>query len=232
MNPKPNQPDTAIDKTLAALNAAIPPEGLEARIAVRLAAQPAPAPSWRDRLTGPTPSAAWWRGAATGAVFALLTVAAVLLIQHKTPRTTRIAVAAPAPTLANTPVSFAVSTAPCAHTAILRAPRPIDTPSPAILLAKAGTESAAPSHPAPVLPLTAQERALARLARTANPQQLAALSSEPTIKPESTAASSKSSTSLPAPPAPELVPAANPEPAPEAAPQTESVNPPASPAMN
>ena len=40
MENQPNQPDGAIDKTLAALNAATPPEGMEARIAARIAAQP------------------------------------------------------------------------------------------------------------------------------------------------------------------------------------------------
>jgi hypothetical protein len=38
--------------------------------------------------------------------------------------------------------------------------------------------SFAPSHPAPVLPLTAQERALVRLVQTADPKLLAALSPE------------------------------------------------------
>ena len=45
MEIQPNQPDAAIDKTLAALNSAAPPVGLESRIAARIAAQPAPAVS-------------------------------------------------------------------------------------------------------------------------------------------------------------------------------------------
>src|ERR1017187_8572182 len=78
-----NQPDAAIDKTLAALNSAAPPEGLEARIAARIAAQPAPAVSpWRDRFTGYTLASAWWRGALTGAVAPMLAICAVLLFQH------------------------------------------------------------------------------------------------------------------------------------------------------
>jgi anti-sigma-K factor RskA len=78
-----NQPDAAIDKTLAALNSAAPPEGLDSRIAARIAAQPAPAVSpWRDRLTGYTLASAWWRGALTGAVAAMLALTAVLLLQH------------------------------------------------------------------------------------------------------------------------------------------------------
>jgi hypothetical protein len=218
MNTKPNQTDAAIDKTLAALNTATPPDGMETRIVARLAAQPAPAASPRAPF-----SPAWWRGAATGAAFALLAVAAVLLLQHKTPPPNRLAVATP--TLNITPVNTVASATPCAHPAILRTHAPVSLPSPALLLAEAGTESAAPSHPAPVLPLTAQERALARLARTADPQQLAALTSEPEIKleAETAAASTKFSASPPAPPLPEDQPAANPpanpEPAPAAAPE-------------
>jgi hypothetical protein len=44
--------------------------------------------------------------------------------------------------------------------------------------------SFAPSHPAPVLPLTAQERALVRLVQTADPKLLAALSPETQAKVE------------------------------------------------
>jgi hypothetical protein len=42
--------------------------------------------------------------------------------------------------------------------------------------------SFAPSHPAPVLPLTAQERALVRLAQTADPKLLASLTPETQAK--------------------------------------------------
>jgi hypothetical protein len=222
MNNQPNQPDTAIDKTLAALNAATPPEGLEARVAAHLAAQPAVLP--RHDF-----SAAWWRGAATGAAFALLAVTAVLLFLHKAPPPNPIAAATPAPHPTITPVNAPASTTLCAHPATLRAIRPVSAPSPAILLAEAGTESAAPSHPAPVLPLTAQERALARLARTADPQQLIALSSEPKIKPEvdNPAASTKPLTPPPAP-APGDQPASNPPANPEAAPAATSEPSPAS----
>ena len=78
MNTNPNQPDAAIDKTLAALNAAAPPEGMEARIAHRLA-QPAPAAS---RFAGPAFTADWLRGAVTGAAAAMLVTGLVLFAGH------------------------------------------------------------------------------------------------------------------------------------------------------
>jgi len=55
--------DDAIDKTLAALKRAAPPDGMETRILQRLQQQPAPAAPfrWRDLLTGSALAAAWWR---------------------------------------------------------------------------------------------------------------------------------------------------------------------------
>jgi hypothetical protein len=222
MNTEPNQNDNAIDKTLAALNTAAPPEGLEARIAHRLQQQPTPALPWRDRLTGFTLSAAWWRGAATGAAFALLAVTAVLLLQHKTPPPHRIAVNAPthAPTI--TPVNAPESLNPCAHPAILRTHTPAPAPT---------TEIAAPSHPAPVLPLTPQERELVRLAQTADPRALATLNSEhqAQLEAENAAQFEKFFTPPPPPPAPPDQPPANPAADPEASP---AANPETSPEAN
>jgi hypothetical protein len=185
MNNQPNQPDAAIDKTLAALRNAAPPEGMEARIAACIAARPAPAVSpWRNRLTGYTLASAWWRGALTGVSVAMLAVAAVLLLQHKAPSPNGIAVATPTHAPAATPVSAAASATPCAHPAILHQPRPAPAVTSRILRAEVPDASLAPSHPAPVLPLTAQERALAELARTADPKMLFALSPETQAKVE------------------------------------------------
>jgi hypothetical protein len=185
METQPNQPDAAIDKTLAALNSAAPPEGLESRIAARISARPAPAVSpWRDRFTGYTLASAWWRGAAAGAAVAMLAVAAVLLLQHKTPSSNGIAVATPTHALTITPVSTAASATPCAHPAILHEPRPAPALTSIILRAEVPDAGSAPSHPAPVRPLTAQERALVELARTADPKMLAALAPETQAKVE------------------------------------------------
>ncbi len=75
--------DDAIDQTLAALKAAAPPEGMEARILQRLQ-QPVPAAPfrWRELLTGSALATAWWRGALSGAATAMLIVGALLLAQH------------------------------------------------------------------------------------------------------------------------------------------------------
>ena len=83
MTHQPNQPDPTdldIARTLAALNSAAPPEGMEARIAQRLAAHsPAPVPFHNLRALIPGPS--WLRGAFTGA---LVATAACALIFYTT----------------------------------------------------------------------------------------------------------------------------------------------------
>jgi hypothetical protein len=186
-----NQPDAAIDKTLAALNSAAPPEGLDTRIAARIAAQPAPAVSpWRDRLTGYTLASAWWRGALTGAVAAMLALTAVLLLQHHSQTApsqvalnegtaARGALSMPAAPVAQVKADTSkLAASPCPpvpNTMQLRrtAPEPKAT-----LLRVASTER----HPILSGPLTAQERGLLLLARTADPQQLAMLNSEAQAK--------------------------------------------------
>jgi hypothetical protein len=171
--------DDAIDKTLAALKSAAPPQGMEERILHRLQLQPAPAAPfrWRDLFAGSALAAAWWRGALTGLTTAMLLVGALLLAQH-TLRTKQPAVGQLAPThnLAPTVLPVAVATPASSSRANLCPTqlRPVRTYRAETL----PDASFAPSHPAPVLPLTAQERALARLARTADPKLLAALSPE------------------------------------------------------
>jgi hypothetical protein len=180
--------DQAVDKVLAALRDAAPPEGMEARIHQHLT-QAAALPQLararlRNMLAGSTLAGAWARGALTGAAFALLAVAAVLLLQHS-PRASHV----PSQTAANnsaaphaiapaaTPVSVALTpqphSVPCAGSRLLHAQVPVSAPSNIYRAA-----SFAPSHPAPELPLTAQERALARLAQTVDPKLLAALAPE------------------------------------------------------
>ena len=60
-----NQHDEAIDKVLTALRDAAPPQGMEARIAQRLAQTPSPAPAsafgWRALFTSSAMAATWWR---------------------------------------------------------------------------------------------------------------------------------------------------------------------------
>jgi hypothetical protein len=164
--------DDAIDKTLAALKRAAPPDGMDARILHRLQLQPAPAAPfrWRDLFAGSPLAAAWWRGALSGAATAMLLVGALLLAQH-TLRTKQPAVGQLAAAHALAPVALPVAAS---------TPASAGCPTHArIHRAWVGSDASfAPSHPAPILPLTAEERALARLARTADPKLLAALSPE------------------------------------------------------
>ncbi len=190
MQDQHNQPDTAIDKTLAALNAAMPPEGMEGRIAARIVAQPSPALSrWRDLFTGYSLAGAWWRGALTGAAAAILAGCAVLLLHHHSqmapPQMMQNNAAAPhtATPVPATPAAQvkADTTRPAAN------PCP---PAPGPMLRHANSTAkpmllrvAAPvHHPLLTEPLTAQERALLQLARTADPQQLAILNPETQAK--------------------------------------------------
>jgi hypothetical protein len=205
-NPKP---DNAIDKVLAALRDAAPPEGMESRIAARLEqhtnaqqAHARPNSHWRSLLTGQSLAAAWFRGAATGVAFALLAVAAVLALRHTPAPPPQQTAAAPSPAHI-TPVSEARTT-PCISPAVLRVHRAATTTAQPVLLAKARVDTAAPSHPAPPLPLTAQERELVRMARIADPQQLATINPETQAKllAQQAAEFDKFFASQPAPPAP------------------------------
>jgi hypothetical protein len=188
METRPTQPDAAIDKTLAALNSAAPPAGLESRIAARLVSQPSAAISpWRDRITGHTLSSAWWRGNAAGAAVAMLAVCAVLLLQHHS-QTTHLqvsqnagAAARDALPMAAAPVAQAADTSKPAASPCPPASNTIQlhhTASAPALLRVASTER----HPILSGPLTAQERGLLLLAQTADPQQLATFNSDAQAK--------------------------------------------------
>ena len=81
-----DQHGMALDRVLEAMRDAVPPEGLEARIAQRLqqhAAAPAAAPfRWRNVFAISAPTGEWWRGAITGAAAVLLLTAAFALAGH------------------------------------------------------------------------------------------------------------------------------------------------------
>jgi hypothetical protein len=173
--------DDAIDKTLAALKTAAPPEGMEARILQRLQQHAPAAPfRWSDLLTGSALAAAWWRGALSGATTAILLVGALLLAQHglrSRPQYTPFAAGNNSAVRALSPATLPVAasapaSAGCpAHAQVHRAQT-------------LSSASFAPSHPAPELPLTAQERALVRLVQTADPRLLASLEPETQAKVE------------------------------------------------
>ena len=180
--------DDAIDQTLAALKRPAPPEGMEARILQRLQRYTPAAPfRWRDLLTGSALAAAWWRGALSGAATVMLLAGAVLLAQHglrSKPQYTPLAAGNNSAARALAPAALPVSASsqpapangshanPCATQ--LRAARAV----PVYRAQTLPSASFAPSRPAPVLPLTAQERALVRLVKTADPRLLASLEPE------------------------------------------------------
>ncbi len=220
MIPDNRQPDQSIDRTLTALRSAAPPEGMEARIADRLAARGVPHSSRLGGMSGILaallPQSAWLRGALTGAVAASLAFAALLFATHLTHPHPSQSVELNSPALKGRGFSRAVSAtqaegalapesiSPCAppltHAApaiLSRVPhssrgllrdeweeqRRVPHPSSAWVGTATTTSHAAhlipasfaPSHPAPPAPLTAQERALVQLVRTATPAELAAL---------------------------------------------------------
>ena len=205
--------DDAIDKTLAALKSAAPPQGMDARILQRLQQQPAPAAPfcWRDLLTRSALAAVWWRGALSGAAAAMLLVGALLLAQH-TLRTKQPAVSQHAPAHALTPVALPVTaSAPASagcptHAQIHRAWVGSTTgetiQAPVHRAQTLSSASFAPSHPAPELPLTAQERALVRLVQTADPRLLASLEPETQAKVDAQEADNYNKFFAPPPPPP------------------------------
>jgi hypothetical protein len=181
-----NQHDDALDKVLAALRNAAPPEGMDARIAQRLHATATP-----TALASSTLAGAWWRGAIAGAASAMLATGLFALAFHllgtraatiqTTADVTLYKAASPnTATRVSTPRELRATL--CTSPALLRAQNSSPTPFEKSLRAETRIENAAPSYPAPALPLTAQERALAQLARTADPKQLASLTPEQEAK--------------------------------------------------
>jgi len=228
MSTEHNQPDQAVDKVLAALRDAVPPQGMEARIAQRLAQQPTPSHSKALRLpnllAGSTLAGAWWRGAASGAAAAMAAVALVLVAGHllrATPDRTQAArdgagSRTPSPSVRPTRASDenipGESRAnPCARPTVLRADAPLPTPSAETLRAESYAENAAPSRPAPVMPLTAQERELVKLVRTADPKQLDTLNPETQAKLEAENAADFAKFFAHPPPPPQPAPEARPD---------------------
>jgi len=179
-----NKHDKAIDKTLAALTGATPPEGMEARIQQRLhyhaAAENASARRALPSLRG------WWYGALTGAAAATLLCCVVLFAFHvQLGRTSERNVnqahefrAGSSKTLSPASLPRPRAT-PCVQPSLIQ-PTPRKA-APHVLRADAGrTDTHSPEDAAPKSSegLTPQEQQLVRLTRTASPKQLADLSFE------------------------------------------------------
>jgi hypothetical protein len=197
MSNDPNPHDEAIDKVFAVLRAAAPPEGMETRIAQRLH-QHATTSNTASRLpvhlpAGSTLAGAWWRGAISGAAAAMVAAVVFFYAAHLLPtnpaRQTAKLIAnrgtsAPVVALARTPINSIAkepNTHPCSRQTVLRVP-PAPAPTEQRLRAETHIDTAAPSHPAPALPLTSEERSLVQLAHTADPSQLTSLNPDAQAK--------------------------------------------------
>jgi hypothetical protein len=182
-----DQHDDALEKVLAALRTAPPPEGMQARIAQRLQQHATSA-----SISAPRGLPDWWRGAIAGAATAMLATGlfffAAHLLRSRAPSSFTARNRTPA---FNAPGRTSVSNPQpnlCASPALLRAqynsPGATTLRSDTTLRAGTLAENSAPSHPAPDLPLTVQERELVHLARTADPKLLAALNLDEEAKVE------------------------------------------------
>lgn len=195
-----NQHDDAVDKVLAAMRTATPPEGMEARIAQRL--------QHREMVPAThayIPSATWWRGALAGVATTTLAACVMLLILHRSqPAPTDARVAETPITVDATPVS-APRAVPCTTPNTIRVhtvvPLPMAVPQQKLETLRA--ENLAPSHPAPESGLTTQERQLLRLAKTADLNQLATLNPETQAKLEAQEEAEFQKFFPPSPPSPQ-----------------------------
>jgi hypothetical protein len=179
--------DKAIEKVLAALRTAAPPEGMQARIAQCMServAQPnagAASQSVLRRLSLNSPFAAWWSGALTGAVVAILAVFTVLFVEHHSarnllPQAATTQLAAPAPIPVNLPTSHPPQANPCPHSIGSHAYLPVASHANQRLVAESRSAHTPPPHPAPTSSLSPQERELVRLARLGVPQEFTSAS--------------------------------------------------------
>lgn len=168
--------DDTIDRTLSALAAATPPNGMEARIQQRLQYRAqeghvARRLKWR-------PDRAWWLGMLTGAALAGLLCSVVLIgswrVHHERAEQAAKTAAAPASKPISKrilPVSSgATESAPCAHPATVGRMRHRESP--------AKQTSAEPQRPVQERALTREEQQLVRLVHVARPAELTDLSFE------------------------------------------------------
>jgi hypothetical protein len=171
-------PDQHIDQVLAALRDTQPPVGLEARIRARL----------RQTMQQPARPICWysspWTLAAT-AVAVLLVLTAITfhprthhediatspLIQNNPQPSTQVSVlrSSAIPNLSSRQESALFADG--AERPAIKTATELSTNPEAIALA----ETLAPSHPAPAMPLTPQERLLARATRPGQPIEIAEL---------------------------------------------------------
>lgn len=185
-----------IDRTLAALGRATPPEGMEARLNQRLryaAAQPGSG----GAVHGPAKT--WWFGALTGAAVASLICGAVWLGLHGSEHITTKS-APPTKNAQVLPVTRVVELkgqVPCASPALRRTASSAKAP----VVLRAAAEPEKPVQHSPDK-LTPQERELVRLAQVANPRELSAMTSEARARADAQQAAAFKEFFTPPPPPP------------------------------
>ncbi len=180
--------DEAVERALAAMRDAKTPEGMEARIADRLALHAAARDvagfRWRDIFAGSALAGAWWRGAVSGVAVAMLVVGLVWMAGHRGRSSAgqvvvreRVVAAVP-PALA---VREDVRSVPCASPGGVRVKGTAVRTSEGVRVVAKEVEV---SHPAPAMGLTAQERELVQLARKGDAKELVSLDPEMRAKAE------------------------------------------------
>ncbi len=180
--------DEAVERALAAMREAEVPEGLEGRIAARLAARDVVRGDvgfrWREVFAGSAVAGVWWRGALSGVGVAMLVVGFVWLgLGRGHSRSGEVAVkervAAAVP--AGLAVKEDVRSVPCAGPAGVRVKGNVVRGSEGVRVVATDVEV---SHPAPAMGLTAQERELVQLVRKGDVKELAPLNPEMRAKAE------------------------------------------------
>jgi hypothetical protein len=205
--------DEAIDRALAALRDAKVPEGLEERIAAKLAVHAAVREGvgfrWRDVFAGTAAAWVWWRGALSGVAVAMVVMGLVWLAgrSHRAGGEVVLrerVVAAPGPTANALVVKEDVRSLPCVSAPRVVRSLGVARKNESVGIARAEVEM---SHPAPAMGLTAQERELVQLARNSDAKDLAALDPEMRAKAQARDAAEFqkffAEPAVPAPPAPE-----------------------------
>jgi hypothetical protein len=179
--------DEAVERALAAMRDAEAPEGMEARIADRLAlhvsARDVAGFRWRDIFAGSALAGAWWRGAVIGVAVATLVLGLVWLAGHRG-RSSAGQVAVRERVVAAVPPALAVKedvrSVPCFSPGV-RVKGVVVRTSEGVRVVATKIET---SHPAPAMGLTAQERELVQLARKGDAKELVSLDPEMRAKAE------------------------------------------------
>ena len=171
--------DEAVERALAAMRDAKVPEGLEARVAARLAVRDVAGFRSRDLFSGTAAAGVWWRGALSGAAVAILVVGLAWLAGGRG-RSREVVVRERVVAAPSAAVKEDVRSVPCAS-----APRVVRSAVP-VRRGNEGLRVASDevSHPAPAMGLTAQERELVQLVRKGDAKELAPLDPEMRAKAE------------------------------------------------